>query len=542
MNDERPDAPGVSSYATGGGGVVLEHVYGATVLAALLIGTPFDLLGDSVLIDQVAFQARRLSPVDDLVITGTIGGPEPMRRRIAIAVRRDPVMARSDQKFVKLLGTMLQEVAENWAEVGVGTWRLGLVVAAPHSGAQQTAILTEFARSYPDAERFREAVMAPGTTTGFVRRRLEYLEAAVAEAAKGTEGDLSAEDLTWRLLAALRVAAVRLESDVAADRTSCVGRLQAITDGAADAAALFDRLVALAGRYVPAGAEVDSAVLRRDLAGQIRIKGSLRYSAAWSTLNRLAQRARSRTRAGLNAEGRTLEVDRGPLRAELKAALLNAPGPRAGLMVTGDPDVGKSALALAVADELVSENGVVHVLNLRDLPTQTLELEHLIGGPIGDVLAAGPVSETLLLLVDGAEAVLEAWSAVFSDLSASAFAAGIAVVAVARGDAARVCFGLPMPSGNSIDNGNASLAVLPIARGALPETTRPSSPCCGSSPTPQLRQTFRHAPKRPTSLLSPHAAVPHSGGAGPSRKVTRAPHDWPPLRKTALRVPTIGGP
>src|SRR5450759_5486357 len=143
-----------------------------------------------------------------------------------------------------------------------------------------------------------------------------------------------------------------------------------------------------------------------------------------------------------------------------------------------EPDVGKSALA--VADELVSENGVVHVLNLRDLPTQTLELEHLIGGPIGDVLAAGPVSETLLLLVDGAEAVLEAWSAVFSDLSASAFAAGIAVVAVERGDAARVCFGLPMPSGNSIDNGNASLAVLPIARGALPEPTRPSSPCCGS--------------------------------------------------------------
>ena len=28
-----------------------------------------------------------------------------------------------------------------------------------------------------------------------------------------------------------------------------------------------------------------------------------------------------------------------------------------------------------------------------------------------------------------------------------------------------------MASGNSIDNGNASLAVLPIARGALPETT-----------------------------------------------------------------------
>jgi hypothetical protein len=58
MSDQSPTGAGTSAYASGGGGVVLEHVYGATVLAALLIGTPFDLLGDAVLIDQVAFQAR----------------------------------------------------------------------------------------------------------------------------------------------------------------------------------------------------------------------------------------------------------------------------------------------------------------------------------------------------------------------------------------------------------------------------------------------------------------------------------------------------
>lgn len=228
MSDPSPTVTGASAYASGGGGVVLQHVYGASVLAALLIGTPFDLLVDSVLIDQVAFQARRLSPVDDLVITGTIAGPEPTRRRIAVAVRRDLVMARSDAKFLKLLGTMLQAVAENWDEVTVGTWRLGLVVAAPHSGAQQTATLTDFARSYPDAERFRQAVTAPGATTGAVRQRLGYLDAAVAEAVKGTEGDLSVEAVTWRLLTALRVVAIRLEGDVAADRRSALAQYRAV--------------------------------------------------------------------------------------------------------------------------------------------------------------------------------------------------------------------------------------------------------------------------------------------------------------------------
>src|SRR5260370_5042028 len=107
-----------------------------------------------------------------------------------------------------------------------------------------------------------------------------------------------------------------------------------------------------------------------------------------------------------------------------------------GLLVTGDPDVGKSAITLATADDLVSEGGAIHLVHLRDRPRLTMELDHLVGGPVAEVPAAGPVAPARLLVVDGAEAVLEGWSTMFADLAAAAVAAGVRIVAVARRDTA----------------------------------------------------------------------------------------------------------
>ncbi len=77
--------------------------------------------------------------------------------------------------------------------------------------------------------------------------------------------------------------------------------------------------------------------------------------------------------------------------------------------MTGEPDVGKSALTMATISELESEAAIA-LVNLRDLPTLTIELEHLIDASIVDVLAAMSVAPLRLLVVDGAEAVLEGWS------------------------------------------------------------------------------------------------------------------------------------
>ena len=91
-NSQQSSAP--NPYSAGGWGVVLEHVYGATLLAALLLGAPLDLMGDGLAIDEEAFQAWGTSTVDDYVVTGSTEGPAIVQRWVAIAVRRDPTRLR----------------------------------------------------------------------------------------------------------------------------------------------------------------------------------------------------------------------------------------------------------------------------------------------------------------------------------------------------------------------------------------------------------------------------------------------------------------
>ncbi|MFD5105033.1 hypothetical protein [Streptomyces cinereoruber] len=80
---------------------------------------------------------------------------------------------------------------------------------------------------------------------------------------------MSAAELTWRVLGALRLREVRLEGVDEADRTFAVGRLRGVVaTGTADAAdLLFSRLCELVGRYAPAAATKTIGSLRRDLIG-----------------------------------------------------------------------------------------------------------------------------------------------------------------------------------------------------------------------------------------------------------------------------------
>src|SRR6266700_2219763 len=92
---------GVSPYASGGGGTVLEHLYGAVLLSNLLTGDPISELGDDATVDSVFFQGRRVSAVDDLVVSGSARGGE--RRQVSIGVRRDPTVTAKDKKTARLL-------------------------------------------------------------------------------------------------------------------------------------------------------------------------------------------------------------------------------------------------------------------------------------------------------------------------------------------------------------------------------------------------------------------------------------------------------
>jgi hypothetical protein len=102
---------GVPPYASGGGGTVLEHLYGAVLLSSLLVGDPITELGDDATPLSVRFQGRRISPVDDLVLSGSARDEE---RRVSIGVRRAPDVTTSDNKTARLLAAYVQLVAERW--------------------------------------------------------------------------------------------------------------------------------------------------------------------------------------------------------------------------------------------------------------------------------------------------------------------------------------------------------------------------------------------------------------------------------------------
>jgi hypothetical protein len=107
-----------SPYSTGGGGTVLEHRFGAVLLAYLLVGDPVPALGDDVAPVSVRFQDSASSPVDDLIVVGDT--PDGGQRRLPIGVRRAPSFASSDAPTAGLLVSYLRVVTDYWDEVRAG--------------------------------------------------------------------------------------------------------------------------------------------------------------------------------------------------------------------------------------------------------------------------------------------------------------------------------------------------------------------------------------------------------------------------------------
>jgi hypothetical protein len=98
-----------ASYSTGGGGVVLEHQYGATLLATLLTGDPLPELGDDVTPIVARFQASAVSAVDDLLISGRT--PDGGVRQVSVGVRRAPKLVKSETKSAEGEGKSVRLVA-----------------------------------------------------------------------------------------------------------------------------------------------------------------------------------------------------------------------------------------------------------------------------------------------------------------------------------------------------------------------------------------------------------------------------------------------
>jgi hypothetical protein len=407
------------------------------LLANLLVGDAVPGLGDDAAPKSVTFQASAFSPVDDLLVIGQT--PDCGERRISIGVRRSPSLVPSDNASIHLLASYLRVVNDQWGEVQAGRWRLGLAVASPNAAVQQLRELFVIAEGAPDNEIFRAEVTRPRRTNQAVRNRLHHVDALVQSAATeaGLGADVDPEALAWRLLSTLRVLELRLEGADQSDRTAAVSRLRTVArDGAvSNADHLFSKLAELAGHYAPAGACVTEPVLRRDMSGTPLGRSASR-GQAWGILDRLAARLRDRTHFRLADPTGDLELRRAGARQALVAEMTAVATGAAPLVVHGEPDVGKSALTLRAAEDIGAAGAVVTVLSLRDLPDTTAELEALLGGGVADTLGGTATGSGRLLVIDGAESVLEGRRPLLIDLATGAMHAGLGVVAVSRRDGA----------------------------------------------------------------------------------------------------------
>jgi hypothetical protein len=430
-----------SPYATGGGGTVLEHRYGATVLAALLLEDSVPGLGEDFAVERVEFQASTESFVDDLRVTGVMRrGEDVDRRHLAIGVRRDPTIAPSDPNFMKLLLDCLKTLEKHGDAFNEGTYRLAIVVAANHTGAEETSQLADGARCFSTSAEFCASIATPGKVAERLRLRLGYLERAVA-AAQEEHAPLAAHatpDLCWRLLRSLWMHQCRLEEDDS-DHLHCISRLKGIVGTTSEADELFDQLHQMAAKFAVGGGVVDHPTLRRLLAGRVRISRARSYAAAWKVFDRLAESLRARTPRvlrPLTEAGQEVRFERREARESLLERVREVAAGGGVLIVAGEPGVGKSALTIEVCDALARTGVATLMLSLRDLRMDSvIQFEGLLKGNLSEVFGASEVSSSRLLLLDGAEVVQEGYQSFVGDLVRAACGAGFALVAVTRQDA-----------------------------------------------------------------------------------------------------------
>ncbi|GHD76256.1 hypothetical protein ACFQL8_26795 [Streptomyces goshikiensis] len=425
-----------SPYATGGGGTVLEHGFGAVLLTHLLLGDPVPALGDDVTPVSVRFQDSSFSPVDDLIVVGNTA--DGTQRRLSIGVRRAPVFTTSDVSTADLLVSYLRIVTDHWAEAAAGRWRLALAVASTSPAVRQVLELAVIARGQPDEESFRAVMMQPGRTTEAVRSRLSHLDALIAQAATSSKvsTERPAAELTWRVLHVLWLWQLRLEGADESDRTAAVARLRSVVPDASveGSATLFEALGKLSRSYAPTAATVTESMLRRQLSGTAVVHRSPSYAPAWRALDALSETAENLVRFRLTSVGENLELERAEAGNALASEARAVASRATALIVHGEPDAGKSALALRTAGRLRADGVAVTVLNLREIPATLAEFEALLGARLAAVLSASAVGTGRLLVVDGAESVLEGRAQLLSDLARAAMAAGLGVVAVTRAD------------------------------------------------------------------------------------------------------------
>ena len=131
-----PVTPGISPYATGGGGVTFERKVAVRYLTRLLLGHSASELGDGWRVVSVAFQQAPDHPVHDLVVRAVRLDEREPSRVLAVAVRRTPELVSSDESTRKLVRAFVDAVIKAPTDGPEHRWCL--VVAGPAAARRAT--------------------------------------------------------------------------------------------------------------------------------------------------------------------------------------------------------------------------------------------------------------------------------------------------------------------------------------------------------------------------------------------------------------------
>jgi hypothetical protein len=422
-----------SPYSTGGGGTRLEHRLGTMLLVRLLTAGSVGALADRVP-ERVAFQQSPATSVDDLVLTAP-APDETSSVRLEIAVRRTPKFVKSDKKARELVAALVRaDLDAERASDQLVERRLAVAVSGQQQHARELSELATIARGQPNADEFFQLIRTPGKFA--TRRRLDHLlglvTVALVDIAEDDAG--TPEHRCWSLLRRLWVMQVDLETGHADDWTALIDDLKpvALHHSHVAATALRDRLEQLAAEFASSAAVLDASALRRRLHGEIA-PDAHSPPAGWTRVLALDRQARSVVARSLTGGGPAeLTLPRRTIREALQSAIAAEDD----VLVRGDSGVGKSALVMdAIEPDRLGEDRQAVVFNLRHLPSGQLELIALLLSPV-DKLFAELTAPGRLLVIDGAEAVAEDHSEVFSYLVRAAKHAGLAVIAVATTEGA----------------------------------------------------------------------------------------------------------
>ncbi|WP_230554382.1 ATP-binding protein [Salinispora arenicola] len=419
---------GVNTYSTGGGGVSFARRVAATYLASMLTGSRRRETGE-LPVRSLAFQTGPAHPADDLLV---VAGDHDIE--LAVACRATPNFVPSHEETVKLVGSLLDEVAAH------PDGRVAVAVAGWKPEWEQVAKLCDLARANGDAHTFHTALETDGRWSQPTRARYLHLRRMVAMPLGKEPADTEVRERTWALLTRLHILGFKVQSPDESDWTAVASSLDGIAADDADGVSLRDRLEVKAGDYDVLGAVVDLNLLRSDTHLLIDAPAT-RTKQAWNILHQYRIMAFGAVRGSLGAgtDGATeLALPFAERRANLAAELRRVASDHGALVVAGSSGTGKSALVLSTVAELeTAEPGGFEavVVNFRELPNTSVELQHLLGTPLGQVIAELSAPRRVLV-IDAADAANERSAGLLHHLVTAASTAGMGIVAVAADPAA----------------------------------------------------------------------------------------------------------